>query len=203
MEKAAKAAAANPGTAQSELEQLTKKLAEQTAEISKRREVRSTKEEGTPAYVEANALVQAMKPEIAATEAGIANVKSRIAGGTPVNAEPVAEVTAARGTFEKARSEARLAGEKANAAQARLAALRAEHVGAPGKVAALRQKAAQVIKEAKNAKRIAEQQLAAAKLELEAAQAASERARLEFESRWKQLEGSAAVGGPGQRSLEG
>jgi hypothetical protein len=56
MEKAAKAAAANPGTAQSELEQLTKKLAEQTAEISKRREVRSTKEEGTPAYVEANAL---------------------------------------------------------------------------------------------------------------------------------------------------
>ncbi|HEX8311269.1 MAG TPA: c-type cytochrome domain-containing protein [Chthoniobacteraceae bacterium] len=194
LEKAAKAVVADPATAQSELDVLTKKLAEQTAEISKRREVRSTKEEGTPAHVEANALVQAMKPEIAATEASIARAKTLLASGKPGNTEPAAEVTAAREAFEKARGEAKQAGEKASRAKARLAALRTEHGGAAGKIAALRQKAAEVIKEAKNAKRAAERSLAAAKLELDAAREESERANLDFESKWKPPAGSAAAG---------
>ena len=68
--------------------ELEQKLAALTAEITKRRADRATKTMGSPEYAAADALVQGMKPELAAAQAAVDAAKAAPAAAAPAPAKP-------------------------------------------------------------------------------------------------------------------
>ncbi len=165
------------------VDELTKKLTAQTADIEKRRADRATKTDGTPEYAAADKLVQDLKPEIAATEAAIAAAKA----GTPTveSAEikaVLAEVAKMKETLTASRTEAKAASDKATAAEQALAAAKAGAEQAAKQLADLRAKLPAITKTAEAAKAEAERATAVTEKELAAAKADTEKRRADYDT---------------------
>ena len=191
--KVAPAAPAAPN-----LDALAKKVADLTAEIAKRREVRMTKTAGTPEYAAADALVQGIKPEIAAAQAALDAAK----GGTP--AAPVApdlkpaqaELAKAKEALNAAKAEAKPAEVKLAAAEKALAAMRKEVEAATQQAAQLRKDLPTIEKTAQTAKTQAEQAAQTAAREVEAAKVEAEKRRAAYETLKAGAPKSAALSPP-------
>lgn len=177
--EAAKAAKPN-------IDELTKKLEQLNAEITKRREFRATKQQGTPEYADADSKVQAMKPDIAAAEAALQAAKT---GGKPAESPELkaaqGELARLRESLEKVRLDAKTEGVKVAAAEKVVADARTAADEAAQTFKKLRKETPEAIRAANAAKRKAEQEAATAARELESAKAKAERARAEFESKWQ------------------
>ena len=94
--KIAKASAAAPGAPAQDLvkiAELTKKLAALNADIAQRRAVREKAEQGTAAYEQADAAVQALKPDLARTEEAL-NTASGGAAAPPPGRVPGSPIEA-------------------------------------------------------------------------------------------------------------
>ena len=165
------------------VDELTKKLAVLTAEIEKRRADRATKTAATPEYDAANKLVQDMKPEIAQVEAAIATAKTGAPNlETPEIKAAQAEIPKMKEALEKARADAKLASDKATAAEQALAAAKTAAEQTAKQLADLRAKLPEITKAAETAKVEAERAAAAAEKELAAAKADTEKRRADYET---------------------
>ena len=165
------------------VDELTKKLATQTAEIEKRRADRATKTAGTPEYEAANKLVQDIKPEIAQTEAALAAAKT----GAPAVESPeikalLAEVTKLKETLANSRTEAKAATDKVAAAEQAFAAAKAASEQSAKQLADLRAKLPEITKAAEKTKTESEAGAATAEKELAAAKADSEKRRADYDA---------------------
>ena len=165
------------------VDELTKKLATQTAEIEKRRADRATKTAGTPEYEAANKLVQDIKPEIAQTEAALAAAKT----GAPAVESPeikalLAEVTKLKETLANSRTEAKAATDKVAAAEQAFAAAKAASEQSAKQLADLRAKLPEITKAAEKTKTESETGAATAEKELAAAKADSEKRRADYDA---------------------
>ncbi len=165
------------------VDELTKKLATQTAEIEKRRADRATKTAGTPEYEAANKLVQDSKPEIAQTEAALAAAKT----GAPAVESPevkaqLAEVTKLKETLANSRTEAKAATDKVAAAEQAFAAAKAASEQSAKQLADLRAKLPEITKAAEKTKTESEAGAATAEKELAAAKADSEKRRADYDA---------------------
>ena len=165
------------------VDELTKKLAAQTAEIEKRRADRATKTAATPEYDAANKLVQDLKPEIAATEAALAAAKTGAPGvESPEIKTLLADVAKMKETLTNSRAEAKAATDKATVAEQAFAAAKASSEQTAKQVAELRAKLPEITKAAESAKGEAERAAAAAEKELAAAKADSEKRRADYDA---------------------
>jgi hypothetical protein len=102
-----------PDAAKKRVDELTKALQQQTAEVARLREERAKHKEGTGAYSTANDRVQVKKGEIAQTEAALASAKNPSAAPA-VQSAAEQELAAAKSAIQSAR-------DKVTAAQIELA----------------------------------------------------------------------------------
>ena len=163
--------------------ELTKKLEALTAEIAKRRADRATKTAATPEYAAADKLVQDMKPEIAQVEAAIATAKAGAPNmETPEIKAAQAEIPKMKEALEKSRADAKLAADKATAAEQAFAAAKTASEQTAKQLADLRAKLPEITKTAEAAKAEAERAAAAAEKELAGAKADTEKRRADYEA---------------------
>jgi WD40 repeat protein len=183
MEKAFTAMTEAAKTGASNVAELSKKLEALTAEIAKRREFRATKQAATPEYAEADAKVQAIKPEIAQTETALAAAKTQApAADNPEIKAAQAELTKLREALEKVRGEAKAATDLAGAAEQAYAAAQKSLDQTAKQLGELRAKAPEITKTAQSAKLEAERAAAAAEKELAAAKSEAEQRRAAYEA---------------------
>ena len=171
--------------------ELTKKLTALNADATKRREAAAKTAEGSPERTKADALLAALKPELDKTEADLAASKGKVPPPTLAQ-----ELTAAQEAAKKAVVDAKLATDKATAAEKTLATARKTADEAAKLVADVRQKLPALAEAAKAAKANAEQDAVVAAREVEAAKAQAERARADFEKRYQpaqKVAGAAAA----------
>lgn len=165
------------------IDELTKKLAAQTADIEKRRADRATKTAGTPEYAAADKLVQDLKPEIAQTETALASAKTGAPSAeSPESKALVGEILKMKEGLEKARADAKAAGEKVTAADQAFAAAKAAADTTAKQLADLRAKLPELTKTAESTKADAERAAAAAEKELAAAKADSDKRRADYDA---------------------
>ena len=176
---------------------LEKKLADLTAEIAKRREFRATMTAGTTEYAEADAKVQALKPDLASAQAALNAAKSGTPIPTAADLKPVqAELAKAREALNAAKAYAKPADVKLAAAEKAFAALRKELDAATQLAAQLRKDLPTIEKNAKATKAQAEQAAKTAAREIEAAKADAEKRRAAYETLKSGAAKSAALGAP-------
>jgi hypothetical protein len=182
-EKALKTLTADPKVAVVNIDALTKKLAELTDQVAKLREIRGTKTEGTPEYVEANNKVQAKKQEIATAEAAIES--ARAGGKNPEAADlktAQAEVAKAKDTLNAAVAAAKPSAVKLAAAEKALAGARQEAESANQAIAKLRKDLPEIERTAKASQAQAEKTAQAAARDVEAAKAEEQKRRAAYET---------------------
>ena len=91
--KSTTAPQATPAQDEAKIAELTKKLAALNADLTQRREARGKAERGTPEYVQADAAVQALKPDLARAEEALTAARGGAAAplgrvpGSPVEAQ--------------------------------------------------------------------------------------------------------------------
>ena len=164
-------------------DELAKKLEALTAEIAKRRADRATKTAATPEYAVADKLVQDIKPEIAQTEAALAAAKAGMPSlDTPEIKAAQAEIPKMKEALDKARLDAKAAGDKATAAEQAFAAAKTATDQTAKQLADLRAKLPEITKTAEAAKAEAERAATAAEKELAATKADTEKRRADYEA---------------------
>jgi hypothetical protein len=162
---------------------LAKKIADITAEIARRREVRSTFTLGTSEYAEADAKVQALKPALAAAQTALDTSTADVPNpSAPDTQAAQAGILKAREALNAALADSKPAAAKLAAAEKILAALRTETRTAAELAARLRQELPGIEKSARASQAQAEQAAKAAAREVESAKAEAERRRAAYES---------------------
>ncbi len=172
---------------------LPKKLEQQNVDVAKLREARGKLQEGTPEYAAANDKVQAKKAEIAQTQAALDAANPQ---GADVKAKAeslLAEVAKAKDAIEPARAAAKAAADKLASAEKAFAEAKKANETITAKLADLRKKAPDVIKNAQLAKTKTEKEAAAASKELEAAKKDAAKVRAEYDSKYPVLKAAEAA----------
>ncbi|MDB6152309.1 MAG: chromosome segregation protein [Chthoniobacteraceae bacterium] len=174
--------------------ELTKKLTQQTLEIARLRENRAGAAAGSPEYAAADAKVQAKKPELAETQAAIDAAQGKVTELKPQAEAPKAEIAKLKETLEKAQADAKAAIPIAAAAEKALVEVKKSTDTLTQKLAALRKQTPEIVQTAKATKARAEKEADAAGTELQTLKAQSERARADYDNRWKTEKKSASSG---------
>ncbi len=169
--------------AEAEVAELTKKLTGLNGDLTKRSEARGKLTEGTPDYEKAEAAVQAAKGEVATVEAALAAAKAKLP-----KPELAAELAAAQEAAKNAVTEAKLATDKASAAEKNVAKVKQSSTDAAQQLATLQKNLPALTATAAAAKEKAEMDANVAAKELEAAKVESERARADYEKRYQPAE---------------
>jgi len=181
--KALSAAPKVAAAATTNADALAKKVADLTAEMARRREVRSTKTSGTPEYAEADAKVQSLKPELAAAEATLASAKKGVVVPVTPDTKPAhADIAKTKEALNAALAAAKPPATKLAAAEKALANLRKETAAAAQLAAKLRQELPVIEKNARATQAEAERTAKVAAREVEAAKAEAEKRRAAYES---------------------
>jgi WD40 repeat protein len=161
---------------------LAKKLAQQNSELVQLREARAAKAEGSPERAQADEKVQAKKAEVAQTQAAFDQAKAAPKPNeTPEVKAALAEVAQAKQALENARSEAKAATEKADAAQKELAQAKAAADQSRKQLVSLKASEAEIVRKAQAAKIQAERDAAAAEKELAGLKAQADKLRTDYE----------------------
>ena len=179
-DKGAKAAAENaPPTG--DVDGLTKKLANQNAEVAQLRQARAALTAGSPEIVESEKKLQALKVEIPKTQASLAaaSVKNLEA---PVVKAAKADFAKAQETLDDAKLALKLVVKSAADAEKAFAQTKKEVEAATLLAAKLQKDLPQIVKNSETQKAQAEQAAAAAAREVEAAKAEAEKRRADYET---------------------
>ncbi len=169
--------------AAAKVDELTKKLAQQGAEVGPLRETGKATAEGSPERAEADKLVQAKEAEVAQTKTELDQAKAAPKPAeTPEAKSAQAEIAKAKDTLDKTRNAAKEAGDKLAAVEKELAQAKANAEAARKQLAELKAKEPEVVKTAQAAKVEAETALPIAEKELAAAKAQADKLRADYET---------------------
>ncbi len=188
-----KAPVVDPKAIEAEIAAATKKVADLNTEIEKRRAERAKFAAESEDYKKADALVQALKPDIAKAEEAIAASKAKLDTAKPKPAGPAPELVAAREAVKKAELDARHAADKVAPAEKALASLKKSQAEDVKQLADLRQKAPALVQAAKQAKVKAEADAAAFAKDLEKAKSDATRIRADFDTKWRPPQKTAST----------
>ena len=160
-----------------------KKVAELTAEIARRREVRGKFTSGTSEYAEADTKVQALKPALATAEAALETAQAGVVLPSATETKAAqAEILSAREALNAALAAAKPTAAKLAAAEKALTAFRKETETAAQLAAQLRQELPAIEKTARANQTQAERAAKTAAREVEAAKAEAEKRRAAYET---------------------
>lgn len=177
---AAKAAAENAPPV-GDVAGLTKKIADQTAEIAKLKTDRAALTAGSPEVKDSEAKETALKAELVKTRAALTAASVKNLEAPEVKAAK-AEAEKATEALDEARQALKLAVQKSAAAEKTLATTKKNVALATETAARLEKDLPQIAKNAETQKAQAEQAAAAAAKEVEAAKADAEKRRAEYET---------------------
>ena len=162
---------------------LAKKIAALTAEIARRREVRSTFTQGTSEYAEADAKVQGLKPALAAAQAALDTETGDVPNPSASDTKAAqAELLKAREALNSALTECKPGATKLAAAEKALAVIRKESEAAAQIATKLRQELPTIEKTARANQAQAERAAKTAAREVEAAKAEAEKRRAAYDT---------------------
>ncbi|MES2571476.1 MAG: c-type cytochrome domain-containing protein [Verrucomicrobiota bacterium] len=174
------------------LAEVTKKLAQQTDEIAGLRAERANTPADTAEYTAADAKVQAKKPEMAQTQAAIDAAQAKVNELKPQAEAPKAEIAKQQALLEKAEADLKSATPMVAAAEKELAAFKKSAETLAQKLETLKKETPGIVRNARKAKAKAEKEAEAAGKELQAIKVQSERARADYDNRWKAEKKSAS-----------